>query len=39
VLDNSNDIGDVMIAGIWHVKDHKQQIFGQFEDRDGAGKK
>ncbi len=35
VLDDNDDIRDVMIAGIWHVKDHKQQIFGQFEEQDG----
>ena len=31
VLDDNDDIHDVMIAGIWHVRDSKQQIFGQFE--------
>ena len=36
VLDDNDDIHDVMIAGIWHVKGRKQQIFGQFEDRNGA---
>lgn len=38
VLSDDNDIADVMIAGIWHVKEHKQQIVGQFEDRHGAVK-
>lgn len=36
VLDDSDDIRDVMIAGIWHVKDKKQQIVGQFEHQDRA---
>jgi len=36
VLDENNDIHDVMIAGIWHVKDGRQQIFGQFEEQNGA---
>ena len=31
VLDEDHAIRDVMIAGIWHVKDGQQQIFGQFE--------
>jgi len=34
VLDEQHDIADVMIAGIWHVKDKQQQIFGQFEQSD-----
>ncbi len=36
ILDENNDIHDVMIAGIWHVKDRKQQIFGQFEEEDAV---
>ncbi len=36
VLDDKDDIRDVMIAGIWHVKDHAQQIFGQFEEQGGV---
>ena len=36
VLDDNDDIHDVMIAGIWHVKDGEQQIFGQFEEQGGA---
>jgi beta-aspartyl-dipeptidase (metallo-type) len=36
VLDENDDVSDVMIAGIWHVKDGKQQIFGQFEEQDGV---
>lgn len=33
VLNDDNAIGDVMVAGIWHVQAGKQQIFGQFEDQ------
>lgn len=36
VLDDNDDIHDVMIAGIWHVKDGRQQIFGQFEEQSRA---
>lgn len=36
VLDDNDDIHDVMIAGIWHVKGGRQQIFGQFEEQNGA---
>lgn len=36
VLDDNDDIHDVMIAGIWHVKDGRQQILGQFEEQNGA---
>ena len=31
VLDDHHQLRDVMIAGIWHVKDGVQQVFGQFE--------
>jgi beta-aspartyl-dipeptidase (metallo-type) len=31
VLDDANNISDVMIAGIWHVRDGKQLVFGDFE--------
>jgi beta-aspartyl-dipeptidase (metallo-type) len=34
VLDEAHGIADVMVAGIWHVRDGKQQIFGQFERQD-----
>ena len=34
VLDDQHDIGDVMVAGIWHVRNKQQQIFGQFEKPD-----
>jgi beta-aspartyl-dipeptidase (metallo-type) len=32
VLDDQHDITDVMVAGIWHVTNKQQQIFGQFEE-------
>jgi beta-aspartyl-dipeptidase (metallo-type) len=31
VLDDENTISDVMIAGIWHVQDHQQRVFGEYE--------
>ncbi len=31
VLDDEHGIRDVMVAGIWHVRDGQQQVFGQFE--------
>jgi beta-aspartyl-dipeptidase (metallo-type) len=31
VLDDSDKIGDVMIAGAWHVREGEQRIAGQFE--------
>lgn len=34
VLDDQHDIADVMVAGIWHVQNKQQQIFGQFEKSD-----
>lgn len=34
VLDDTHLISDVMAAGIWHVKDKNQQVFGQFEKAD-----
>ncbi|MFQ5547942.1 MAG: beta-aspartyl-peptidase [Woeseia sp.] len=36
VLDDNDDVSDVMVAGIWHVRDGHQQIYGQFEGRDGT---
>jgi beta-aspartyl-dipeptidase (metallo-type) len=36
VLDDNDEIHDVMISGIWHVKDGMQQIFGQFEEQNGG---
>lgn len=32
VLDDQHNIDDVIVAGIWHVKDKQQQVFGQFEE-------
>jgi len=32
VLDDQHKIDDVIVAGIWHVKDKQQQVFGQFEE-------
>ncbi len=31
VLGDDNQVSDVMAAGIWHVKDGQQRVFGQFE--------
>lgn len=31
VLDSDNTISDVMLGGVWHVRDRQQKIFGQFE--------
>jgi beta-aspartyl-dipeptidase (metallo-type) len=31
VLDDAHQLSDVMVAGIWHVKDGVQEVFGQFE--------
>ena len=36
VLDDEDNVHDVMIAGIWHVRNGRQQIFGQFEEQSGA---
>lgn len=38
VVDDENEIRDVMIAGIWHVRAGAQQVFGQFESRDNQDK-
>ena len=39
VLDDDHQLSDVMVAGIWHIKDGVQQVFGQFELPGGqAGK-
>ena len=35
VLDDDHGLSDVMIAGIWHVRDGVQQVFGQYE-QDGV---
>lgn len=34
VLGDDHQIDDVMIAGIWHVRGGKQQVFGQFEKQE-----
>ena len=31
VLDDADAISDVMVAGVWHVRDGRQQVYGQFE--------
>ncbi len=31
VLDEHGDISDVMVAGAWHRRDGRQQVFGRFE--------
>jgi beta-aspartyl-dipeptidase (metallo-type) len=35
VLDDDDDVQDVMVAGIWHVRGGAPQLFGQFEARAG----
>jgi beta-aspartyl-dipeptidase (metallo-type) len=37
VLDEQHDIAGVMIAGIWHVENGVQKVFGQFETQGSAG--
>jgi beta-aspartyl-dipeptidase (metallo-type) len=34
VLDDDHRVSDVMVAGIWHVRHGRQQIFGQFEKQE-----
>jgi beta-aspartyl-dipeptidase (metallo-type) len=36
VLDDEHRISDVMLGGVWHVRDSEQQIYGQFEVRDSS---
>ena len=36
VLDDSNEIRDVMLGGVWHVADGEQKVFGQFETEDNS---
>ena len=36
VLDEEHKISDVMLGGVWHVRDNQQQVYGQFEPRDDA---
>ncbi len=33
VLDEEHNINDVMVAGIWHVQNGEQKVFGQFESK------
>ena len=33
VLDDEDGIRDVLIAGIWHVREGRQQVFGQYEQQ------
>ncbi|MBA3563073.1 MAG: beta-aspartyl-peptidase [Gammaproteobacteria bacterium] len=37
VLGGEGEIRDVMAAGIWHVQDGRQQVFGQFEKQSNNG--
>jgi beta-aspartyl-dipeptidase (metallo-type) len=34
VLDENHRVSDVMVSGIWHVRDGQQQVFGQFEKQE-----
>ena len=34
VLDEEHRLSDVMVSGIWHMRDGRQQIFGQFEKQE-----
>jgi beta-aspartyl-dipeptidase (metallo-type) len=34
VLDEEHRVSDVMVSGIWHVRDGRQQVFGQFEKQE-----
>jgi beta-aspartyl-dipeptidase (metallo-type) len=34
VLDEDHRVSDVMVSGIWHVRDGRQQVFGQFEKQE-----
>ena len=36
VLDDAHRISDVMLGGVWHVRDNQQQVYGQFESRDSS---
>jgi beta-aspartyl-dipeptidase (metallo-type) len=33
VLDDEHRISDVMLGGVWHVRDNEQLIYGQFESQ------
>jgi beta-aspartyl-dipeptidase (metallo-type) len=34
VLDEAHEISDVMLGGVWHVRNGEQKLFGQFEMED-----
>ena len=34
VLNDAHEISDVMLGGVWHVRNGEQKIFGQFEMED-----
>ena len=34
VLDDAHQISDVMLGGVWHVRNGEQMVFGQFEMED-----
>jgi beta-aspartyl-dipeptidase (metallo-type) len=36
VLDDAHGVSDVMLGGVWHVRDSQQQVYGQFESRDDS---
>jgi beta-aspartyl-dipeptidase (metallo-type) len=36
VLGEDHSASDVMVAGVWHVRDGRQQIFGQFEKQENT---
>jgi beta-aspartyl-dipeptidase (metallo-type) len=36
VLGEDHSASDVMVAGVWHVRDSRQQIFGQFEKQENT---
>ena len=35
VLNDTHEISDVMLGGIWHVENGEQKVFGKFE-KEGA---
>lgn len=37
VLDDDFELSDVMVGGIWHVRNRMQQVFGEFEQQNGGG--
>lgn len=36
LIDDAHRITDVMLGGVWHVRDNRQQVFGQFETQHEA---